>query len=148
MYWWSQLDSDDRKKAENCKVCLLIVFFQPNNWNSWPESYFPWECIHADFCGLFLNRYRTLVLIDSYSKWSEVLLTGMPTTSFVIRLEEDFGHGRIPQVLDTENRPQCWLDPIWCRHLRTAARHLGSSVSMGNWVGEERPVICQSHRAS
>ncbi len=39
------------------------------------DSYMPWQKIHADYSGPFLNKYYTLILIDSYSKWPEVFLT-------------------------------------------------------------------------
>ena len=156
MCWWPELDSDVATTARNCEACLHKQKSRPKNWTPWPESYAPWQRVHADFCGPFLNRYYALVMIDSYSKWPEVFLTSMPTTSFVIQaLRKCFSREGIPQVLVTDNGSQfcsgemkTWLDSIGCRHLRTAPRHPCSNGAAENLVKTVKNALASANPKS
>ena len=156
MCWWPDLDADITTTARNCEACLHKLKSRPKNWTPWPESYAPWQRVHADFCGPFLNRYYALVLIDSYSKWPEVFLTSVPTTSFVIHaLRKCFSREGIPQVIVTDNGSQfcsvemkTWLDNIGCRHLRTAPRHPCSNGAAENLVKTVKSALASTNPRS
>ncbi|VDP93708.1 unnamed protein product [Echinostoma caproni] len=153
MCWWPELDADIYATAKNCESCLHKLRTRPKNWTPWPESYIPWQRVHLDFCGPFLNRYYALVLIDSYSKWPEVFFTTTPTTSFVIQvLRKCFSREGIPQVLVTDNGSQfcatemkLWMDSIGCRHLRTAPRHPCSNGAAENLVKTVKSAIASAN---
>ena len=38
----------------------------------WELPATPWQRIHVDFCGPFMN-YMFLVVVDAFSKWAEVV---------------------------------------------------------------------------
>ena len=153
MCWWPELDADICTTAKNCESCLHKIRTRPKNWTPWPESYIPWQRVHMDFCGPFMNRYYALVLIDSFSKWPEVFFTTTPTTSFVIQvLRKCFSREGIPQVLVTDNGSQfcatemkAWLDSIGCRHLRTAPRHPCSNGAAENLVKTVKSAIASAN---
>ena len=48
----------------------------------WPSS--PWERVHIDFAGPFLDR-MLFVLVDAHSKWPEIV--GMKTTTSTKTIE-------------------------------------------------------------
>ena len=156
MCWWPDVDADILVTAKNCEACLHKQKSRPKNWTPWPESFAPWQRVHVDFCGPFLNRYYALVLIDSYSKWPEVFMTSMPTASFVIQaLRKCFSREGIPQVLVTDNGSQfcaaemkTWLDSIGCRHLRTAPRHPCSNGAAENLVKTVKSALASANPKS
>ena len=147
--WWPEVDEDIRSTVKNCAACLQKLKYRPKDWTPWPESYVPWQRVHADFCGPFLNHYYALVVIDSYSKWPEVFLTNTPTATFTMQaLRKLFSREGIPQVLVTDNGSQfvatdmkTWLDSIGCRHLRTAPRHPCSNGAAENLVRTVKSAI-------
>ena len=131
MCWWPEINADIRSIAQNCSDCTHKILNKPKTWTPWPESYQPWKRIHADYCGPFIGRYYALIIIDSYSKWPEVMLTMNASADFTkMALKKCFSREGIPQVLVTDNgthfyarQLKKWSDGIGCRHLRTAPRH-------------------------
>jgi hypothetical protein len=142
MCWWPEMDHDIKSTASNCDACLHKIKTRPRNWTPWPESYAPWQRVHADYCGPFLGRYFALIVIDSFSKWPEVFLTTTTTSTFTMQaFQKCFSREGIPQVLVTDNgtsfcsgEVKQWLDRIGCRHLRTAPRHPCSNGFAENFV--------------
>ena len=101
-----------------------------------------WQRVHADYCGPFLNNTYALIVIDSYSKWSEVFFTNSPSSDFTIHaLRKVFSREGIPLVLVTDNGSHFsakavteWLKGIGGRHLFTAPRHPRSNGQAENFV--------------
>ena len=147
--WWPEIDDDIRTTVKNCEACLHKMKYRPKDWTPWPDSYLPWQRVHADYCGPFLNQYYALVIIDSYSKWPEVFLTNTPTTAFTMQvLRKLFSREGIPQVLVTDNGSQfiatdikTWLDSIGCRHLRTIYRHPSSNGAAEEMIRTMKSAI-------
>lgn len=114
---------------KNCEACLFRLRSQPDNWNPWTESCFPWGRVH--FCDPLLDRCHALVLVDSYTKWPKLIQTPKPITLHVIQvLRKCFDRERILQVLVAHSgwhfcatELKSWLDCIGSRHFRTAPRH-------------------------
>ena len=147
--WWPEMDSDIRKKASSCEGCQHKLFRQPSKWTPWPLSCNPWQRIHIDYCGIFLGKYHALVIIDSYSKWPEVMFTEKPCAEFTIKaLRKVFSREGVPIAVVSDNGSHfsapcvtTWLKQLGCRHLFTAPRHPQSNGLAENFVGTLKRAI-------
>ena len=68
---------------EKCKGCALAAKAPPTTFKPWPKTEQPWSRIHVDFAGP-LEDFYYLIVVDSYSKWPEVLRCRRPTTGTTI----------------------------------------------------------------
>jgi hypothetical protein len=90
-----------------------------------------------------------MVIIDSYSRWPEVLFTKSANSDFTIQaLRKTFSREGVPQVLVTDNgshftaeKVTSWLKGVGCRHLLTAPRHPQSNGSAENFVRTLKSAI-------
>nr|XP_040226826.2 uncharacterized protein K02A2.6-like [Anopheles coluzzii] len=97
---------------------------------SWPEAPGPWYRIHVDYAGP-LNGEWYLVIVDSFSKWPEVIPTSSTTTTATISiLRNIFARFGNPVTLVSDNGPQFTSRDFesFCRqngveHIRTAPYH-------------------------
>ncbi|XP_060063528.1 uncharacterized protein K02A2.6-like [Ylistrum balloti] len=105
--WWPWIDKDLDQLAKNCNGCQ-------GNRNTakeapvhpWEFPMTPWQRIHVDFAGPFLNS-MFLVVVDAHSKWPEVVQMGSTTASKTIEvLRCIFARNGIPQQLVSDNGPQ------------------------------------------
>ena len=71
--WWPNLDADIEERVKKCQECQSNRPYPPlaplQPWK-WPTR--PWARLHLDFAGPFMG-HMYLVLIDSHSKWLEVI---------------------------------------------------------------------------
>ena len=70
--WWPGIDNEIELAAKSCPGCQLTQR-EPSSvpvhpWE-WPSL--PWQRIHIDFAGPFLNN-MFLVVVDAHSRWLEV----------------------------------------------------------------------------
>ena len=105
--WWPSINQDIEDTAKGCVSCQenrnspSVAPLHP--W-SWPAR--PWERIHVDFAGPFLNK-MFLVLVDAHSKWPEVHEMRSTTTESTIKvLRHLFSSYGVPQQLVSDNGPQ------------------------------------------
>lgn len=72
-FWWPSLDRDIEQISHQCQACTenakQPVKVPLHQWNV-PQQ--PWQRIHVDFMGKFMNNYF-LVVVDAHSKWLEVI---------------------------------------------------------------------------
>ena len=84
--WWPGLDKDLEHVSSQCEVCLanrqMPRKAELHPWE-WPQQ--PWHRVHADYAGPVAGSYF-LVVIDSHSKWIEILPTNNITSSTTIKL--------------------------------------------------------------
>ena len=79
--WWPGLSESIEQAVFNCDACQEnrkqppTVPLQP-----WPWPATPWERVHVDYAGPFLE-YMYLVIVDSHSKWLEVVPMKSTTTA-------------------------------------------------------------------
>ena len=82
--YWSKMDNDIRDMIEKCKGYALAAKAPPITFKTWPKTEQPWSRIHVDFAGP-LEDFYYLIVVESYSKWTEVLRCRRPTTGTTIR---------------------------------------------------------------
>lgn len=105
--WMSGLDNDIAHVVQICTPCQATRNKPPQAplqpWQ-WPKM--PWQRIHIDFAGPFMNK-MFLVVVDSHSKWLEVEI--MPTVTSgatVEKLRDMFARYGIPDQAVSDNGPQ------------------------------------------
>ena len=82
--WWRCIDRDIKNVAGNCDGCLQTrsrpsaVVLHP-----WQLAERPWQRIHIDFAGPFMQS-MFLIVIDAFSKWPEVVVMNSATTARTI----------------------------------------------------------------
>ncbi|XP_063363502.1 uncharacterized protein K02A2.6-like [Cydia amplana] len=105
-FWWPGIDAEIEKITNDCLTCLSVR----NNptkghQKSWPVAPSVWYRIHADYCGPFYNKMY-LVVVDSYSKWPEVIEMNSITSSRTIEVFNSlFARHGYPVHLVTDNGP-------------------------------------------
>ena len=105
--WWPKLDQSIASVVRDCAKCQLtrnkpqIASLHP--WD-WPDT--PWQRIHIDFDGPFVNKIF-LVVVDSHSKWLEVeIMPSVTSESTIERLRYMFARYGVPMQLVSDNGPQ------------------------------------------
>ena len=85
--WWPDMDTEIEHLVATCTPCQLQQSKPPvaplNPW-SWPTR--PWTRLHLDFAGPVQGK-MFLILIDSHSKWIEVMITTGSTSAMLLKLE-------------------------------------------------------------
>lgn len=100
------MDQDIENMVNTCKVCALAAKAPLITHKPWPKTDRPWSRIHVDFTGP-LEGFYYLIVVDSYSKWSEVLRCKNPTTEATISyLHELFAHFEVVDCLVSDNGTQ------------------------------------------
>ncbi len=102
----------------------------------------PWQRTHADYCGPFLKQFYALILIDSYSKWTEVFLTTKADGALTkLAMRGTFSREGVPLTVVTDNgthitssKVQDWLKSVGCRQVFTAPRHPETKGLAENFV--------------
>ena len=105
--WWSGIDRDLEEVAKSCSACAAVkqspVKAPLHPW-AWPSR--PWQRVHIDFAGPFLNK-TFLIAVDAHSKWAEVVEMPQTTTARTISaLRHMFATHGIPDQLVSDNGPQ------------------------------------------
>ena len=108
------------------------------------------ECVHVDFAGP-LQQYGGIylfILVDSYSRWPEVLVCKNLSSKTVINcLRHIFSHLGIVDTLVSDNGTSFvssetneWLSNIGCKHLTIAPYHPKS-----NGLAERMVRTCKEY---
>ncbi|XP_039192295.1 uncharacterized protein K02A2.6-like, partial [Crotalus tigris] len=105
--WWPGLDKDIEAKVHACHLCQRSRPEMPQApVHRWKETQFPWSRVHIDYAGPFQGQFF-LVLVDSHSKWLEVVPVSSTTTAKTIQvLRGIFAAHGLPDVIVSDNGPQ------------------------------------------
>ena len=105
--WWPCLNAAIEQTVYNCQTCQGNRKRPPHiPLNPWPWPTAPWERVHIDFAGLFMG-YMYLVVVDSHSKWVEIVPMKSTTTEKTLEvLRELFARHGLPKQLISDNGPQ------------------------------------------
>lgn len=133
--WWPGIDQDIETIAKRCNGCQQNQNSPkgaPLNAWEWPTK--PWERIHIDFAGPFLG-YMFLIMVDSHSKWPEVVKMSTTTSTRTIDvLRTIFSRNGLPVTIVSDNGPQFtsrefeeFLNANGIKHIKTSPYHPSSN---------------------
>ena len=105
--WWPDIDSAIETHAKSCTGCAIagrdpvrVPLYQ------WELPLRPWQRVHIDYAGPFKGK-MWLLLIDSFSKWPEVLeMTDTSATATISKLKQIFAAQGLPEQIVSDNGPQ------------------------------------------
>ena len=112
--YWPRLDTQIEDTARTCETCgkygknLPKVVDHP-----WAKTSAPFQRVHCDFAGPFLGC-MWLLLVDSYSKWPEIInMNSNTTASATIRaFRSIFSRTGFPICMVTDNGSQLVSDEM------------------------------------
>ena len=128
------MDKDIADMVDSCKGCALAAKASTITCKLWRKTVQLWQRIHVDFAGLFDNQYY-LIVVDSYTKWLEVLKCKRTTTNCTIGfLHELFARFGVVDCVVTDNATQFtsnefkqFCDTYQVKHITTLQYHLRSN---------------------
>lgn len=105
--YWPNINTEIAHEAENCHFCQQS---RQNDRSAplhpWGISPEPWSRLHLDFAGPFEGK-MWMVVIDSYTRWLEILPVKNITSATTIEaLRDIFARFGLPKFLVTDNGPQ------------------------------------------
>ena len=140
--WWPNIDSQIEETVRQCTPCQENAKkpTQTQGVWSWPAG--PWRRIHLDFAGPFLGK-MFLVLVDSFSKFIDVVPMSTATTTNVIGvLRANFAIFGLPEHIVTDNGTQFtsgefneFLKANGVLHTLTAPGHPATNGLAERYVG-------------
>ena len=130
--WWPRLDKDIESLAKSCQSCQAVKQAPPtapmHPW-TWPSK--PWQRVHIDFTGPFLNKMYFDV-VDAHSKWPEIYeMSQTMSTKTITVLRHLFASYGLPEQVVSDNGPQFVSDEFarflkanGVKHVRCAPRRI------------------------
>ncbi|KAK3100621.1 hypothetical protein FSP39_022706 [Pinctada imbricata] len=105
--WWPGIDTDIENYCKKCEGCQLVKTApQKAPIHPWEFPSQPWERIHIDFAGPFLN-HMFLIIVDAHSKWPEVVpMKKTTSTNTIDALRSIFARFGLPSQIVSDNGPQ------------------------------------------
>lgn len=112
--WWPKLDDIVEKYVKSCGSCTLVSAIgppEPMLRTKMPEN--PWTDVAIDFLGPLPSGHYLLVLVDYFSRFTEVIIMKQITAELTVNaLFETFSRFGIPETLRSDNGPQFISDPF------------------------------------
>ncbi|XP_055604914.1 uncharacterized protein K02A2.6-like [Uranotaenia lowii] len=105
--YWPSIDADIENYVATWKPCASVAK-SPTKQQPlpWAKSTVPWQRVHTDYAGPIEGEYYLLV-VDSYSKWVEIVRTKSITSSTTIAiLRSLFSRLGMPCTLVSDNGTQ------------------------------------------
>ena len=104
--YWPKMNLDISNMVDACKGCALAAEAPLITYKPRPKTDQPLSRIHVDFAGPMEDVYY-LIVVDSYTKWPEVLGCKRPTTGVAITfLQELFARFGVVDCLVSDNGTQ------------------------------------------
>ncbi|MCG8032935.1 MAG: DDE-type integrase/transposase/recombinase [Candidatus Thiodiazotropha taylori] len=140
--FWAGIDKDIENLVKQCSGCQkqqkepTKAFLHP--WE-WPTS--PWERVHIDFLGPFMNR-MFFVMIDAHSKWPEVFVMKSTSAEKTVNIMRSvFARNGLCSQIVSDNGPQFVSDTFsnfmknnGIVHLKSAAYHAATNGQAERFV--------------
>ncbi|XP_055589596.1 uncharacterized protein K02A2.6-like [Uranotaenia lowii] len=147
--YWPSLDKEIVRYVSSCPHCAMAskspAIAPPI---LWPKTTRPWQRVHIDFAGPISDEYYLLV-IDSHSKWPEIVPTSRITSTATINLLRNiFARLGNPETIISDNGLQftsaefdqfCATNGI--SHIRTAPFHPQSNGQAERFVDTFKRAI-------
>ena len=106
--WWPSLDKETTAYVKSCRDCLLVS--QPNRAPPMARHEFPrapWLCLAMDLMGPLPNKEMIFVVIDYYSRFTEVRFLKSTTSAVIIKhLNDIYTRFGIPKKMTVDNGRQ------------------------------------------
>jgi transposase InsO family protein len=110
--WWPELSSDIRTYVEQCRACASNTHRRTKSLHPWPVTFAPWQRLHIDYAGPLFGHWA-LIVVDSFSKWPEILFTTSASSEFTVRaLRRIFAREGIPHVVVSDNGTHFTGQPV------------------------------------
>lgn len=129
--WWPGISYDIERICKNCIDCNKIKA-NPEKvpLHSWEVPTKPFERVHLDFAGPFMNAYY-FILVDAYTRWPEIhIIKNITTLNTVTLLRKIFATYGLPKILVSDNGPSLvsyefkkFLQENGIRHTLSAPYH-------------------------
>nr|XP_056708594.1 uncharacterized protein K02A2.6-like [Euleptes europaea] len=105
--WWLGIDAAVEEWVSRCQPCQESRPEKPRApTQRWESTHTPWSRIHIDFAGPFQGK-TFLIIVDSYSKWLEVIDVGsMTSRTVIIELHKVFATHDLPDTVVSDNGAQ------------------------------------------
>lgn len=103
-FWWPGLDLDIERKVKTCSMCQSNHNSPPRaNVHPWERTETPWSRLHIDFAGPVKGQ-TYLIVVDSFSKWLEILPINSPnSTNVILLLRRLFATHGLPDCIVSDN---------------------------------------------
>ncbi|XP_060072089.1 uncharacterized protein K02A2.6-like [Ylistrum balloti] len=133
--WWPNLDMDIETRVAKCESCRKQLPNMPQSRSNpwlWPNK--PWERVHIDYAGPFLNN-MFLVVVDAHSKWLDVVrMSSTSAESTINALRYMFSSYGLPKEVVSDNGPQfvaaefeSFIKKNGIKHTKSAPYHPSSN---------------------
>ena len=100
------MDKEIEENVKSCRGCAIEAKALPVKFTPWSKTDQPWSRLHIDLAGSMKEQYH-LIVVDSFSKWPEVMKCKNPMYSSTIRfLHELFTRFDIPDTIVSNNGTQ------------------------------------------
>lgn len=106
--WWPTMDKQVATAVKRCKSCILVSNLgspEPLQRSRMPEK--AWTDVAIDFMGPLPSGHSLLVLVDYFSRFTEVVVMKQITAKRTVEvLHEIFCRFGIPESIKADNGPQ------------------------------------------
>ncbi|XP_029141825.1 uncharacterized protein K02A2.6-like, partial [Protobothrops mucrosquamatus] len=152
--WWPGIDRAIEAQVHGCHACQQSRPEMPQApVHRWEETHTPWSRIHVDYAGPFQGQFF-LVVVDSHSKWLEVVPVSSTTAAKTIQvLRNIFAAHGLPDVLVSDNGPQFtstefqgFLQANMIRHVASAPFHPSTNSLAERMVHIAKDALKKLHR--
>ena len=129
--WWPGIDKDIEKLVVSYEICQINQAMpQKAPVHNWERTNNPWVRLHIDYAVPFLGK-MFLIVIDSYSKWLEVISVKHANSLSTIKaLKHCFTTHGYPQVTISDNGSaftsdefELFLKNSGIKHIKSAPYH-------------------------
>ena len=140
--WWPGITEAIEQMVKQCEECQKNHREEPKTpLQPLEVTAGPWQRVHIDFAGPFQNR-MWLILVDSYSKWPEVIPMQKTTaTRKIEELRQIFSRFGLPNKIVSDNGPQFvaeefreFVEANGIKHVRVAPYHPKSNGQAERFV--------------
>ena len=139
--WWPNMDNNLETLVRECAVCQVHQNFPKQApLHAWEWTSEPWQRIHIDFAQYEKQSY--LIVVDSHSKWLEVVPTkGESTADTIEVLRRIFATHGLPEMCVSDNASsflsedfQEFMSKNGIRHATSAPYHPSSNGQAERFV--------------
>ncbi|XP_037565246.2 uncharacterized protein K02A2.6-like [Dermacentor silvarum] len=154
--WWPGMDAAIEEWVRRSLPCQETRPEMPRApVHPWETTRTPWSRLHIDFAGPFHGQ-SFLIVVDSYSKWLEVIpMSSMTSSALITTLRRLFGTHGLPDTLVSDNGPQFtstefrgFLDANLIRQVTSAPFHPSTNGQSERMVRTTKEALSRIIRGS